>query len=140
VVWISLDPVPQPQSLEFCLGSHRGPLYNASTFKPGDPTDPLYKTGDLPRLPDVEAQRDGWTIRSWACEPGDIVLFHPSVLHGGGAPGTNSRRRTLTLRFFGDDARYSKRPGPTSAPRVDGLHDRLRDGDPFRDPVFPRLI
>jgi hypothetical protein len=64
------------------------------------------------------------------------VLFHPSVLHGGGSPGRQGRRRTLTLRFFGEDATYSSRPGPTTAPRVDGIHD-LRDGESFRHPVFP---
>ncbi len=139
VVWISLDPVSRDETLEYCLGSHKGPLYNGSSFKPGDPTDPLYKSGDLPRLPDVEAERDQWRIEGWATQPGDAVIFHPSVLHGGGAPGKSGRRRTLTLRFFGDDATYDARPGPTAAPRVEGLHERLKSGDPFRDPVFPLL-
>jgi len=137
VVWISLDPVSRDQTLEFCRGSHRGALYNAASFKPGDPTDPLYKTGDLPRLPDIESERDKWDIVGWATEPGDIVVFHPGVLHGGGAPGETSRRRTLTLRFFGETAVYESRPGATAAPRVDGLHERLSDGDPFRHEVFP---
>lgn len=140
VVWISLDPVPRDQTLEYCRGSHRGPLYNGSSFKPGDPTDPLYKTGDLPRLPDIEAERDKWDITGWASAPGDAVLFHPGVLHGGGAPGAGGRRRTLTLRFFGEDALYQKRPGPTAAPRVEGLHEGLAEGDAFRHPAFPRLV
>ncbi len=139
VVWISLDPVNSQETLEYCLGSHKGPLFNATSFKPGDPTDPLYKTGNLPRLPDIETERDQWNIKGWATEPGDVVLFHPSVLHGGGAPGANGRRRTLTLRFFGEDAVYASRPGPTAAPRVQGLHESLKDGDPFRHPVFPLL-
>ena len=139
VVWISLDPVPLEQTLEYCLGSHRGPLYNASSFKHGDPTDPMYKTGDLPRLPDIEAERDKWNIEGWASEPGDVVLFHPSMLHGGGAPGMGGRRRTLTLRYFGEDACYESRPGPTAAPQVAGLHDSLSDGDSFRHAVFPLL-
>jgi ectoine hydroxylase-related dioxygenase (phytanoyl-CoA dioxygenase family) len=136
VAWISLDPVSRDATLEYCLGSHLGPTYNGSTFKADDPTDPFYATGDLPRLPDIEADRGKWNIGGWATEPGDIVLFHPSVLHGGGSPGRQGRRRTLTLRFFGEDATYSSRPGPTTAPRVDGIHD-LRDGESFRHPVFP---
>ncbi|MCB2078332.1 MAG: phytanoyl-CoA dioxygenase family protein [Novosphingobium sp.] len=139
VVWISLDPVSPEETLEYCLGSHKGPLYNGTTFKPGDPTDPLYKSGDMPRLPDVDADRSAWNIQGWASQPGDVVVFHPSVLHGGGAPGMTGRRRTLTLRFFGEDAIYSARPGPTAAPRIDGLHDLLDEGDPFRHPVFPKL-
>jgi len=139
VVWISLDPVTREETLEYCLGSHHGPLYNASSFKPGDPTDPMYKSGDLPRLPDIEAERGKWDITGWATEPGDIVLFHPSVLHGGGAPGRAGRRRTLTLRYFGEDVVYDSRPGPTAAPQVAGLHESLSNGDPFRHPVFPLL-
>lgn len=139
VCWISLDPVSREATLEYCLGSHKGPVYNGTSFKPGDPTDPFYKTGDLPRLPDIEADRSRWPIQGWATEPGDVVLFHPSVLHGGGAPGPQGRRRTLTLRFFGEDATYQARPGRTAAPNVPGLHDNLRDGDPFRHPVFPKL-
>ena len=139
VVWISLDAVSREGALEFCLGSHRGPLFNGTSFKPGDPTDPFYKTGDLPRLPDIEADRSAWTIAGWASEPGDAILFHPGMLHGGGVPGSAGRRRTLTLRFFGEDAVYAARPGPVAAPRVAGLHERLKDGDPFRHPVFPRV-
>ena len=139
VVWISLDPVSRAATLEYCLGSHKGPVYNGTSFKPGDPTDPFYKTGDLPRLPDIEADRTGWNIAGWETEPGDVVMFHPSTLHGGGVPGIQRRRRTLTLRFFGEDATYQARPGPTAAPRVAELHESLRTGDPFRHPVFPRL-
>ena len=36
VMWIPLDPVAKPQSLEFIQGSHRGPLYNPSACNPGD--------------------------------------------------------------------------------------------------------
>lgn len=137
VFWISLDPVPREATLEYCLGSHRGPLYNGTSFKPDDPTDPFYKAGNLPRLPDIEASRTDWDIAGWATEPGDAVLFHPGVLHGGGTPGLAGRRRTLTLRFFGEDAVYAARPGPTAAPRIAGLHESLKDGQPFRHPAFP---
>ena len=61
------------------------------------------------------------------------------MLHGGGAPGMGGRRRTLTLRYFGEDACYESRPGPTAAPQVAGLHDSLSDGDSFRHAVFPLL-
>jgi ectoine hydroxylase-related dioxygenase (phytanoyl-CoA dioxygenase family) len=139
VVWISLDPVRRAETLEYCLGSHRGTLYNGTRFKEGDPTFPYYQTGNLPRLPDIEAERSAWEIDGWATEPGDIVVFHPTILHGGGRPGLSGRRRTLTLRFFGEDATYVTRPGPTAAPLVEGLHESHRDGDPFRHPLFPQL-
>jgi ectoine hydroxylase-related dioxygenase (phytanoyl-CoA dioxygenase family) len=137
--WHQDTPYMPVSGLEYCLGSHKGPVYNGTSFKPDDPTDPFYKTGNFPRLPEIEADRSIWHINGWETEPGDVVLFHPSTLHGGGAPGIQGRRRTLTLRFFGEDATYQARPGPTAAPRIADLHETLRNGDPFRHPVFPKL-
>tara|TARA_R110002095_G_scaffold90199_7_gene78662 strand:- start:3959 stop:4846 length:888 start_codon:yes stop_codon:yes gene_type:complete len=137
VMWINFDPVAQSQSLEFVRGSHRGPLYNGSAFDEADDTSPIYGHG-LPRLPDIEADRSAWDIVSFEINPGDVVVFHPAMLHGG-APTTSSRRRTLSLRFFGEDAVYAARPDPAPAPLTAGLHDALQSGDPFRHPAFPRL-
>ena len=35
--------------------------------------------------------------------PGDVVLLHPAVIHGGGHTKAGRRRRTLSVRFFGED-------------------------------------
>lgn len=137
VMWINFDPVAQSQSLEFVRGSHRGPLYNGSAFDETDDTLPIYDHG-LPRLPDIEADRSAWDIVSFAIEPGDVVVFHPAMLHGGAATKT-ARRRTLSLRFFGEQAVYAARPDPAPAPLTAGLHDVLKPGDRFRHPAFPRL-
>jgi ectoine hydroxylase-related dioxygenase (phytanoyl-CoA dioxygenase family) len=139
VAWITFDPVAKSESLEFVRGSHKGVLYNGSSFALGDDTAPLHKDGDLPRLPDIEADGTKWDIVSWAVEPGDVVLFHPATLHGGGPTHPGQRRRTLTLRFFGDDSRYDQRPGGRAGPRVEGIHQRMNHGDPFRDPSFLQL-
>lgn len=137
VVWITFDEVPAADSLEFVRGSHRGTLYNTSAFDPDDETIPLHE--GLPRLPDIQADRARWDIVSWAVTPGDLIVFHPALLHGGAATHPGGRRRTLSLRFFGPDATYVTRPGGGVAPMVEGLPDRLTDGDPFRDPAFPKL-
>ncbi len=137
VFWISLAPVPKSEALEFAAGSHRGPLYNGSTFDIDDPTDPIYPGTELPRLPDVDRNRDAWNIVSWDTELGDVLAFHPKILHGGGAT-TAAARETLSLRFFGPDAVYTARPGPCG-PRIAGLHDSLADGAPFRHPAFLKL-
>ena len=139
VAWMSFEAVDEAEALEFCLGSHLGPVYNGSTFAIHDETDPFFKTGDLPRLPAIESNRGAWRIKGWSTEPGDVVIFHPSVLHGGGTPAPGRLRETLSLRFFGEDAVYARRPGPTPAPRIPGLDERLEDGAPFRDPAFARL-
>ena len=149
VMWISFDPVPAAQALEFVSGSHRGTLYDGSSFDPDDDTAPLYGTGALPRLPDIEADRGRWPIVSWGTDPGDVLVFHPTILHGGGATTAASRRRTLSLRFFGEDAVVAQRPGHVSVeneaeagdPAVHPL-TRMRgrpDGAPFRDPGFVLL-
>lgn len=138
VAWITFDAVSRADSLEFVRGSHRGLLFNGSRFELGDDTAPLYPQSDLPRMPDIEAGRDAYNIISWAVEPGDLVLFHPATLHGGAPTHPGGRRRTLTLRFFGADAVYDPRPG-RPGPRAPGFHERMRPGEPFRDPSFLKL-
>lgn len=139
VVWITFDAVEEKEGLEFCLGSHRGPAYAPIAFRRDDPTAPLYPTDELLRMPDIEAERDQWPIRTWAITPGDVLIFHPSVLHGGGAPKGTRRRRTLSLRYFGEDAVYATRPEPAVAPKIDELHTLLSPGMPFRHPAFQKV-
>jgi ectoine hydroxylase-related dioxygenase (phytanoyl-CoA dioxygenase family) len=99
----------------------------------------------LPRLPDIEKERERYDIVSFPVEPGDVVAFHPSMLHGGGPTPAGGRRRTLTLRFFGDDVRYAPRQGfgvmlpdePTT--HFEELPALLKPGDPFRHPGFPKV-
>ena len=138
VAWINLDPVARAHSLEFVRGSQHGTLYDGSAFDDGDDTKPIYGC-ELPRLPDIEADRARWDIVSFDVTPGDVVFFHPRVLHGGAPTHADRRRRTLSLRFFGPDAVYVRRPAEAPAPLVEGLHDTLLPGDPFRHPAFPRL-
>ena len=64
-------------------GSHRQTLYNTSAFDPHDETIPIWE--GLPRLPDIEGDRARWDIVSWAVTPGDLIVFHPAMLHGGAA-------------------------------------------------------
>lgn len=138
VAWISFDPVNAADSLEFVRGSHRGVLYNGSRFELGDDTAPLNPSSPLPRLPDIQAHRPAYDIVSFAVEPGDVILFHPAMLHGGAPTHPGQRRRTLTLRFFGADAIYDSRSG-RAGPNVSGFHTGKRQGDPFRDPAFLKL-
>jgi ectoine hydroxylase-related dioxygenase (phytanoyl-CoA dioxygenase family) len=148
VMWISFDPVAKNDSLEFVRGSHRGVMYDGSRFDPNDDTAPIYGDGSLPRLPNIEAERSRWDIVSWAVEPGDVLVFHPGVLHGGAATHRGTRRRTLSLRFFGEDAVYALRPGmsgkrrPVDDPEASVFARAaaaLSPGDPLCHPGFPKL-
>jgi len=150
VFWTCLDPVEKVDSLEFVTGSHRGPLYNPSAFNPDDVSANLFDDPQYPQMPDVDAGRDSFSISIWSMEPGDIVIFHPAMLHGGAQTRAGIRRRTLSLRFFGDDAWCAKRPHDDMA-NVDGLkHDdggrhplkKMAMADPgtlFRHPDFPQV-
>lgn len=134
--WITLDPLEARHSLEFVRGSHRGTLYGGTKLdgSPYDDTEPVYK--DLPRLPDIESDRDAYDIVSFPNTPGDIVMFHPASIHGGAAgPG---RRRTLSLRFYGDDVTYSPRLGKPSPP-CPGVPTTHEAGQPLRSFWFPKV-
>jgi len=147
VMWISFDPVAREDSLEFVRGSHRGVLYNGSNFDPADDTAPLYSGAAMPRLPNIEADRARWDIVSWGVEPGDAIVFHPAMLHGGAPTHRGNRRRTLSLRFFGDDAVFTMRPGMAVAGRgeseprsvFEDMSRKRKPGDPFRHPAFLKL-
>ncbi len=148
--WFNLDPVARQQSLEFVPGSHRGPLFNPTAFDPWDRAAAMYADEAWPCLPDIDAQRDAWSIVSWHIEPGDIVVFHPAILHGGAPTCAGTRRRTISLRFFGDQAFCAARPegGVAEVDRlscgdekVDPMVAMARQpaGTLFRHPLFARL-
>jgi len=150
VMWANLDPVAREHSLEFVVGSHRGPLYNPTAFNPDDVGANLFDPAEWPPLPDIDASPQDFPIVSFAIAPGDVVVFHPAMLHGGAPTPAGSRRRTLSLRFFGDDVWCAARPHDGMA-NIDGLkHDDggrhplkkmalAPPGAPFRHPDFPQL-
>lgn len=144
VLWISFGIHSREEALEFVIGSHRGPIYDGSQFHPDDDTVPLYNDPDYPRLPDIEADRETYPIVGWATQPGDVIAFHPSILHGGGATTEHTRRETLSLRYFGDDAVIAARPGAKVANPKQNVHPlnqirANRPGTPFRHPDFPEI-
>ena len=69
-------------------------------------------------------------------QQGDAIFFDFLTVHG--APGFpyQSRRRVLSLRYLGDDARHAPRPWRTSPP-FDGLQSRLPAGAAMDHPLFP---
>ena len=115
-VWIPLDPVGRDATLEFVLGSHRwGHWYRPQRFADG-----ALRADDDDRwavLPDIDGHRGYHRVAGWALEPGDCLAFHGLMLHS--APGNVSavdRRRAVTTRWTGDDARFRRRSGEMSPP------------------------
>lgn len=135
--WISLDPLPHEHCLEFVRGSHKGTLYNGSAFAADDDTAPLYKQSRLPRLPDIQNSRERFDIVSWDLAPGDVIVFHLGILHGGAGTVAGMRRRTLSLRFLGPDVVFDGRPRDEVGAQEGNdaalatTYAALKHGDPF---------
>lgn len=148
--WIPLCSHTADYAIQVVRGSHKGIMYDGTTFNPNDPTEPLWgSAGNFPRLPDIAADMAAdpasWDIVSFDVEPGDVVVFHPHCLHaGGGVDDRFPERRTLVLRFFGDDSYYSAHvpdaPGMyeyTPIRSVNGAY--LTDGDAYRPAGAPNI-
>ncbi len=134
-IWMPLDPVTRATSgLEYVKGSHRWP----QRFKAVTPDHNDYMINpELDDMPDIEAHRADYDLVNWDMEPGDVLIFHPLVVHGsGGNTSSSTRRRALATRWFGDDVVY--RDLPHTIPMPPG-HE-LVDGEPFHGAIFPTLV
>lgn len=131
--WVPLDPVPRERTIEYVAGSHR---WNRD-FRPTrfDGT-PLFENDTSEQVPDIDARRDELDILGWAVEPGDAVAFSFRTLHGAPANASPTRRRVISVRWVGDDARFAGRPGTTS-PAFPDL--QYTPGEPFAGESFPVL-
>lgn len=149
-IWTSFERIPYANSLEFVRGSHRGIQYNGSSYNdPKDHTAPLWHDTAWPRLPDIESERqqspDRWDIFTFDLEPGDALVFHSSILHGG-APVTPEcpDRHTLVYRFYGEQNYYRPLPiegGSSYGYDISELNDpSLQPGEQYRSRYADQLL
>lgn len=134
-IWMPCDPVTRESSgLEYVRGSHRWPnRYKAIT----PDFSPFMIDPDLEDPPDIDSARDDYDLVSWDMDPGDVLIFHPLVVHGSaGNSSTTMRRRALATRWFGDDVVYAPREATMPLPPGHGLEP----GGPVAGPLFPRVI
>lgn len=131
--WVPVDPVPRERSVEYVATSHKwGKEFRPTRF---DGTD-LYSEDASETMPDIEKNREEFDIRGWDMQPGDAIAFNFRTLHGAPANTSNDRRRAISIRWVGDDARFVVRPGKTS-PFFPELE--YEDGQPFAGDQFPVL-
>jgi ectoine hydroxylase-related dioxygenase (phytanoyl-CoA dioxygenase family) len=92
------------------------------------------EVSDFELVPDIEAVRDQHEIVSFDMQPGDVIAFHYRTLHS--APGTAGRtahrRRAVSFRYLGADARFATRPWLHSPP-----YEPIAPGQPLDDERFP---
>jgi ectoine hydroxylase-related dioxygenase (phytanoyl-CoA dioxygenase family) len=140
-LWVPLDPVPDVVSLRILTGSH---AHGRPRFVPHRFVDDVPYVSDDAPPPGYEHLADRASLWSdprvaiCPANPGDVVAFHFRTLH---APGTTSadrhhggRRRVVSFRYLGDDARWATRPWKTSPPFAD---EGLVPGDVLDEGRFP---
>ncbi len=132
-IWLPVDEAPKEVALEFVAGSHKwGQAFNPAHFADGSP----YEGTGLPELPDIEAARDEYEILGWDVEPGDCLIFQAMIVHGAPGNARAGRRRVLSTRWLGDDARYREPQGEVAIPTT---KPDLKDGEPFSGPLYPTV-
>ena len=138
--WIALDHVDDENgALEFTPGSHHwGKKYHpfitdqlGAFVKYLKPDDPQYD-----EMPDFEADRDKYEIKSWALEPGDLLAFDGFIVHSAKGNQTSTRRRRgYAVRFATDGATYDPNQGVAN-----WLEDEsLEPGASFQSAKFPLI-
>ena len=96
------------------------------------------KDDEFEKIPDISNNLKDYEIASWELNPGDLIAFNFSIIHG--APGNSSkisRRRAFAARFTGDDVRYTQRKGEMSPPFPDL---QLEEGQPIDCATFPKIL
>ncbi|MEM6759674.1 MAG: phytanoyl-CoA dioxygenase family protein [Pseudomonadota bacterium] len=128
--WAPLDPVTDA-TLRCVAGSHRWPKDVVPTRWV---SEAAFFEGDYIPVPDPEAE--GMRIVEFDMAPGDAVAFHYRTLHGARGNHSDARRRAVSVRLVGEDARYVERPGPTSPPFPG---HGMQAGQRLREDWFPLL-
>jgi ectoine hydroxylase-related dioxygenase (phytanoyl-CoA dioxygenase family) len=132
--WIPIDPVKEA-TLRVVAGSHKWEKMILPVRWLDDSS--FYTTQDNYRpVPDPDNDPD-MKVLEWEMEPGDAILFDFRTAHGARGNLASSRRRVLSLRWVGDDARYVERPGRTSPPYPG--HD-MKPGQKLREDWFPIIF
>jgi ectoine hydroxylase-related dioxygenase (phytanoyl-CoA dioxygenase family) len=146
-IWVPFDRSTLENGVvQYLAGSHSW----GRTFAPRPfGVDPAGRFGKhvaqagLEPVPDVEGDRAAYRILCWELEPGDVILHHPLTLHyATGNATANHRRRALSLRYVGEEARWHDNPASfLSSPEFVSIRPliTLRDGEPLSGELFPQV-
>ena len=132
-MWMPLEPVKE-NTLRFIAGSHKWNK-DVRPVSWNDNSDFYENKTDWIDVPDPDGvDQKNMKVLEWEMEPGDCVLFHFRTVHGARGNSSTERRRALSVRWIGDDARYIDRGARTSPP-FEG-HGMI-EGDRLREDLFP---
>lgn len=138
-MWMPLLSVSaELSSLEYVAGSHKqdfdtNPWPNTFNAKM------LGKPDDRTSFYDWEQRRIDPDVRflAYDMEPGDVVILHPSMYHGGGANLHPTQPRiAFSTRWFGEDVVWDPRPECINTPGMP--LEKMVPGQPVADDyIFP---
>lgn len=135
-LWIPLTPIVHENCLEVIPGSHtRDDRY--WLFSPN--ARQMIKPEDRLTHPDEAALRadPNNKFKTWAMDPGDVLVVHPWTLHYSHGNPTDDWRIALSIRMFGDDIRWKPRPDCVNLAGVS--FDEMLEGEKPAGPLFPVL-
>ncbi len=136
-VWVPLDAAtPESGMLRWVRGSHTaGEAFRPNLFVTDEPIDGT----EGPVVPDVLGTPElAARVVTFDVEPGDITVHHARTLHGAPSNRSTRRRRAVSVRYCGDDARFLRRPGLVARPELDAVVDGAPVGPPACPEVWPR--
>lgn len=122
--WCPLDPATRATgAVGYVRGSHR---WNRM-FKPNLFVSAMEIPGtEGEAVPDVAGRPRDYDVVYFDLGPGDVTFHDARTIHGAdGNSSTRTRRRAISVRYCGDDARYFMRAGAPQKPH----HARVRNGD-----------
>jgi len=130
--WVPLDPVrAETGAVRFISGSH---LWKKQ-YRPNFFTSQvLMPDTEGEAVPDFHKSERSSKAVSFDMEPGDVTIHHARTIHGaGGNMSKTTRRRAISVRYCGDDARYRMRKGVPPKPH----HALVKEGDVLDHPGCP---
>ena len=136
-MWMPLYPVSaELSSLEYIAGSHTDQDTSwPNTFN----AKKMGRPPDRSEFFDYEQRRSDPSVRFLAfdMQPGDAVILHPAMYHGGGANLHPSQPRVaVSTRWFGEDIRWDPRPECINIPGMP-MADMERGQPLTQDDIFP---
>ena len=134
-LWAPLDPVIAEVCPKFLAGSHAdGKFYVPKRFKSNAAMEG--DTSQYTPFDGVDEEQEKTRLRFWALSPGDAVAFNYKTLHNAPPNTSGNRRRAISFRFMGEDARYAVRSHAVSPPYPEmGL--KAKHGDKMPEDWFP---
>ena len=119
VCWVPVDTVTKASgAMRYVKGSHRWDQFAPRLLYSNEAVDDgaAEYSPILPSDEEIYAEHE---VLQWDCEPGDVIVHHPNMVHGSEGNTTAGRRRlAASVRYVGDDCVWDMKP--TAKGLVDG--------------------